>query len=206
MTESGKQKPAEHSPGATAAIDSGASEKAPIAAPESAVFGDFAGIQYEQLHELKRMYNGMIFQAPAILFTLLTVAATFGDKLFTAQGESNFLRDNLPYFGLSFGAFSLILSHWAYRSRWMLKVIEETLERFDETYGSLPIHIYPPQIARRGVKKRSDRKFAKLVAWPLRFASMFRHSTILMIVFMYTLSFIIIGLSGWALIRTHLLP
>lgn len=164
-------------------------------------YTEFIGRQYVQLHELKRMYNGMIFQAPTILVAVLGAGGVVLDKAFSKNEFGTILRDLLPSIGLCLGAFAFILSYWAYRSRVLLRQVEIHLEKMDAAYSHIPLSVYPFQLVKHKADKTHPLGFLNRV-WSSLTASLskLQHSTILTITFMFSLSAIISSVSLYHLI------
>jgi hypothetical protein len=161
-------------------------------APCHMPYNEFVGKQYEQLHELKRMYNGMIFQAPSILVAVLGLLGFLLDKALDEKKYSVLIRQSLPLVGLVLGMFAFVLSYWAYRSRLILKAVEVELSEFDRVFGVRQIKVYPFQLIQK--RKTADRKQGGLrrgMSWIAETLSNCRHSTVLIIVFMFGVSFVL---------------
>lgn len=163
-------------------------------------YSEFIGHQYVQLHELKRMYNGMIFQAPTILVAVLGAGGVVLDKAFSENEFGTILRNFLPSIGLCLGAFAFILSYWAYRSRVLLLQVEINLEKLDAAYGNLQLRVYPFQLVKHSTEKQPLGVIGRVWSRFTASLSKLRHSTILIIIFMFSLSTIISSVSLYHLI------
>jgi len=198
------QSVAPHQLASTGAGESGKQESNAAVTPKPK-FSEFEGLQYEQLHELKRMYNNMIFQAPTILVALLGAAVVFLPNLDNKDSLGN-IQKLLPALGLVLGVFSFVLSYWAYRTRVLLRRIEDSLAEFDAAFGSLPLRIYPFQLRASPKRKPSPGLLRRL--WYAACGSIghIRHSTVQIIVFMFFVSFLLVGVSAWFLLHSGSTP
>lgn len=102
--------------------------------------------QYEQLHEMRREYNRVLFQAPTIVVTVagaslavlpFLLGANLTRTLGTAIGTILFI---------SISGFVFVLGYWALRSRILLRAAEKTLKSLEQIHGHPDLIMYPYEV------------------------------------------------------------